>query len=70
MTNLTAEDRDKFVAYLKESAASDEAMAAQCEALNERVMSKKLRVEAMAYRVVAAKLAATEFFTVEIADTH
>ncbi len=66
MTELSNAERDKFAAYLEEIAASDDALAVQCDQLLERAVAKRLRTEAMAAKIVAAKLRATEFQTVTI----
>ncbi len=64
---LTKEERDKFAAYLEESADTGMKMAEQIGKLNDRMedrgmfaMESKMRAEALAAKVVAAKLRATE----------
>lgn len=64
---LTREERDKFAAYLEESADTGMKMAEQLGKLNDGMkyrgmfaMESKMRAEAMAAKVIAAKLRATE----------
>lgn len=69
MSSLTNEERDRFAAYLERGALDDEAMAKQCEAIKEVIIAKRLRTEAMAAKIIAAKLRATEFHSVVVDDT-
>jgi hypothetical protein len=64
---LTKEERDKFAAYLEESADTGMQMAEQLCKLNDGMkdrgmfaMESKMRAESMAAKVIAAKLRATE----------
>lgn len=66
MTALTNAERDKFAAYLEQNAASDAALADQCDKIGERLVAKKLRAESFAGRIIAAKLRGTEFVSVEV----
>lgn len=57
---LTDAEREKFATYLEQDAASNSAMADQVQkiggGLPMEAMAKKLRAEAAAARVIAAKL--------------
>lgn len=66
MTALTNAERDKFAAYLEQNAKDDSTLAEQCERIGEQAVAKKLRVEAMAARVISQKLRETEFQSVSI----
>jgi len=62
---LTDEERWRFIRYLEEEAATDEGMAAQMEKIRVPAsLPKKLRAEALAAKVVAAKLRSIESMTV------
>lgn len=67
---LTNADRDRFAAWLDDCAKSDDELAVQCEQIKEAAMAKKLRIEAMAAKVIAAKLRATEFQTVTVGSEY
>jgi len=57
--NLTETERNRFATYLEQEAKTDEEMAIQCEKLGVSPMVKKLKIEAMAERIVAQKLRST-----------
>ena len=59
MILLTDAERDRFAAYLEQGSSSDEAMADQVDKIGPPVFAKKLRAEALAAKIVAAKLRAT-----------
>lgn len=69
MINLTDAERQKFAAYLEQDAASGRAMADQVAKLGGggpmEAMAKKLRAEAAAAQIVAAKLRSIEASTIE-----
>jgi hypothetical protein len=63
MIILTDEERERFAAYLEQSAASDDAMAKQSESMNYDVMkslAKMLRQRAAAAMIIARDLRNTE----------
>jgi len=72
---LSQQERDRFAAWLEQEAESGELMAAQMEKgiqgtppahmLAMHTLAKKERAEAMAARIIAKKLRATESFEVE-----
>ncbi len=59
---LSAKDRDTFATYLETSAKSGSAMVEQMEGLGgiHEAMIRKIKLEALAERTVAAKLRATQ----------
>jgi hypothetical protein len=66
MVTLTNEDRDRFAAYLEQSAKDDDALAKQCDAIGQPRVGLKMRTEAAAAMLIARKLRTTEFQTVTI----
>lgn len=68
MVSLSDEERQRFAAYLEQDAANDAAMAEQIEKMGGgppmEMMAKKMRTEATAARIVAAKLRSIETQTV------
>lgn len=61
MSLLTQEERDRFAAYLEAEAATDEGIAQQMEqAKVPDVLIRKIRAEATAARIIAAKLRSIE----------
>jgi hypothetical protein len=62
---LTAEERARFAAYLEESAKSGEWIANESERIGQKVIAQRLRAEAMAEKIVAAKLRSYETQVVE-----
>lgn len=63
MPMLTKAERDKFADYLEIEAVQDNLLAEQAETISPD-MAKKLRVESMASKIVAAKLRAIETETI------
>jgi hypothetical protein len=58
---LTREEREKFAAFLEQDAASGEDLIAQMEKIpTPEALIKKYRTEALAQRIVAKMLRATE----------
>lgn len=60
---LTDQERARFVAYLESDASDSEGMAEQMGKFGgppQQALAKKLRMEAAACKIVAAKLKATE----------
>ncbi len=64
MITLTQQERDKFATYLEQESKSDADMATQVEKFGPEVLVKKLKVEAMAARVIAEKLRSIETETI------
>lgn len=63
---LTDAERQRFAQYLEEEAHTDEAMADQMEQVRvPEVLVKKLRMEAAAARIIAAKLRSIESMSIE-----
>ena len=62
---LTEEERERFATYLEEYAASDGALAEQLDKVGPHFLAKKYRAEALAAKVIAAKLRETHEETVE-----
>jgi hypothetical protein len=61
MISLTTEERAKFAAFLDQDAASTEGLIAQMEKIpTPEALIKKYRTEALAQRIVARMLRATE----------
>ncbi len=56
---LSDGERAKFADYLEESAVADERLAEQIEKLQQMSVAKRYRTEAMAARIIVAKLRAT-----------
>ena len=62
---LTPQERDKFALYLEQEAATDDQMVDQLEKMGGvEPMVKKLRAEAMAAKIIAAKLRSIEDETI------
>ena len=59
MIQLTNIERDRFAVYLEQGAESDEMLAKQIEKLGPPELAKKYRTEAMAARIIVAKLQST-----------
>jgi len=58
---LTAQERERFAGWLEREAASSEAIAAQMETSSiPQVLTRKLRAEAAACKIVASILRSTE----------
>lgn len=65
---LTDAERERFAAYLEREAASDEAMANQMAAIKAPEAGiKKYRTQALAARMVAAKLRSIESASIDTA---
>ena len=63
---LTAQERDKFAAYLEREAASDRMMLEQLGKLSgQEMMIKKLNAEAMASEIVAKRLRSIDTETLD-----
>jgi hypothetical protein len=61
---LTDHERERFAAYLEAEAESADGIAAQMETIRtHEAIIKRFRLEAIAARIIAAKLRATESFT-------
>jgi hypothetical protein len=61
---LTAAERERFATYLEHEAQSDEMLAEQASNIGHEAFARKLRVEAIAARVVAGKLREIEDQTI------
>jgi len=58
---LTAEERDRFAAYLEQEAATDEGLAVQMRKIKApQPLINKYQAESTAARIIAAKLRATQ----------
>lgn len=61
---LTQAERERFIAYLEHEAETDEGIATQMETIHvPEVLIRKIRTEAMAAKVMAAKLRSIESTT-------
>lgn len=66
---LTDDERARFAAYLERTAADDEAMITQMEAIKApEVLIKRTRTEAIAAKIIAAKLRSIE--SVNVSSTE
>lgn len=66
---LTDDERARFAAYLERTAADDEAMIAQMEKIKApEVLIKRTRTEALAAKIIAAKLRSIESVSISGAE--
>lgn len=56
---LTQTERDRFASYLEQEAESDEALVAQLEKIGPKGLATKYRTEALAAKIIVAKLRMT-----------